>query len=307
MKKTPVIIDCDPGIDDAVAIGYALADPLLDVRLITTVSGNVHVDRNTKNAQHIIALCEKEIPLAKGEAKPLMTEAKFAEHVHGVDGMGGYQFKSDLAPLLDSSAIEAMVNELKNSKEKIVLIPIGPLTNIAKMLMLYPEVKEKIAYISLMGGGLKGGNATVAAEFNFYFDPEAAHYLFEQGIEIIMAGLDVTEKTVIQDEALNKLAATSSVGSVLAEILRLSKVKGYYKERSLHDLVSVMAVSHLDLFAYEKFDVMVETGGNYSRGMTIADDRQMGKVKGNTKVLLDVKQEEFFEQLFKVVRNYQSK
>lgn len=304
MKKTPIIIDCDPGIDDAVAIGYALADPTLDVRLITTVSGNVHVDTNTKNAQHLISLCNQEVKLAKGETKPLMTNAKFAEHIHGVDGMGGYQFKTDLAPLSDESAIEAMVKELKTSQEKIVLIPIGPLTNIAKMLMLYPEVKEKIAYISLMGGGLKGGNATVAAEFNFYFDPEAAHYLFEQGIEIIMAGLDVTEKTVISDDRLQDLAATSHVGSVLAEILRLSKIKGYYEERSLHDVVSVMAVSHLDIFTHETFDVLIETGGHITRGMTVADDRQLGKVKGNTKVLLDVDRDKFFDQLFKKLRNY---
>lgn len=304
MEKEIVIIDCDPGIDDAYALLYALADKTLDVRLISTVSGNVNVDVNTENTQRIVALSNKNVPVVKGAAVPLVKKPYYVEHIHGQNGMNNYVYKDDnMVDLLKKDVVQALYDEIMKAKKPVIIAAVGPLTNIALLLKCHPDVKENIKYLSIMGGGLKGGNTTVAAEFNFYADPEAASIVFQSDLEIIMAGLDVTEKTTVSLDFLEKLEKTNKVGKFLSDIL--SPESSYMKKDkgSLHDVVSLMAISHLDMFSYKKFSVYIETNEGLTRGMSIADQKMNSK-PGNVKVILDVDHKRFFDNLLEKISKY---
>ena len=304
MEKEIVLIDCDPGIDDAYALLYALADDSLDVRLISTVSGNVNVDVNTENAQRIVKMSNKDVPVVKGSSKPLVKKAVYAEHVHGKNGMNNYVYPNDdKVELLKTSFIDAMYTEIMDAERPVIIAAVGPLTNIATLLLTYPKIGDKIKYITIMGGGLKGGNTTVAAEFNFYADPDAAKIVMESGLPIIMAGLDVTEKTVVGSELLEELRDLNSVGKFLYDILDPESSYMKVDKGSLHDVVALMAINHLDLFTSKNYDVYVEADEGLTRGMTIADQRMNSK-DGNVKVLLDVDVERFNQELVNKIKNY---
>lgn len=304
MNKEIVIIDCDPGIDDAYALLYALADESLDVRLISTVAGNVNIDATTENAQRVVKLSNKDVPVVKGAAVPLIKSVHYAEHVHGKNGMNNYVYKSDSkVELLDKPVLQALYDEINNAEKPVVIAAIGPLTNIALLIKTYPQIKEKIKYMTIMGGGLKGGNETIAAEFNFYFDPDAAKIVMESDIPIIMAGLDVTEKTAVDQDLIDKLRSLNKVGEFLADILDVESDYRQIYKGSLHDVVSLMAISHLDIFTYKNFNVYVEADEGLTRGMTIADQR-LRVEKGNDKILIDVDNKRFVQELIRKISKY---
>ena len=181
MLKRPIIIDTDPGIDDAVAIAVALFNEQLNVKLITTVAGNVGLDKVTYNAMRLLKyLGKEEIPVAAGAHKPLLRDVIDASGIHGKTGMEGFDFEEpDMTKLLKDSAIDVMKKVLLSSEENITLVSIGPLTNIALLIATYPEVIEKIEEIVLMGGSTGRGNCGVMSEFNFHADPEAAKMVFQ--------------------------------------------------------------------------------------------------------------------------------
>lgn len=304
MEKEIVLIDCDPGIDDAYALLYAMADKTLDIRLISSVSGNVSVDVNTINAQRIVKMAKKDIPVVKGSRQPLVKVAQYAEHVHGKNGMNDYVYKNDeMVELLDKPFLQAYYETIIKAKKPVIIAAVGPLTNIATLLLAYPEIKSKIKYISVMGGGLKGGNVTVAAEFNFYVDPEAAHIVMNSGVDIVMAGLDVTEKTVVSSELLEELRSLNYIGQFLYDILRPDSAYMIRDKGSLHDVVALMAISNLDIFKYKEYDVYVDVSDGLSRGMTIADLRMNSEGKA-VKVLLDVDVEKFNQLLISKIAKY---
>lgn len=304
MKKEIILIDCDPGIDDAYALLYALADDSLDVRLVSTVSGNVNVDVNTDNALRIVKMSNKDVAVVKGASQPLVKEAYYAEHVHGKNGMNNYKYQTDdKAKLLDQTFLQAYYKELSEAEKPVVIAAIGPLTNIATLLTVYPQIKEKIKYITMMGGGLKGGNTTIAAEFNFYADPEAASIVMQAGVPIIMAGLDVTEKTVVNHKLLDKLAKSNPIGKFLADILDPESDYMKVDKGSLHDVVALMAINHLDIFKTKNHDIYVETNEGFTRGMSIAD-RRMNTKGGKVKVLVDVDVKRFNNELIDKIKKY---
>lgn len=306
MRRRKVIIDCDPGVDDAFALFYAMAQENLDILCVSTVSGNVNVEITTDNARRLVAMAKKNIEVAKGANHPLIGEPFYASYIHGNNGMGDHQYANDdKAALSEMSAVEALYEHLKRSDEPVSLIAMGPLTNIAILLLRYPEIKEKIEVLSLMGGGLKGGNTTAAAEFNFFVDPEAARVVFESGINIIMAGLDVTEKAYIDKTHLDSIRNTSPIGSFLADVIVAARKQNSIDFRtSLHDVVAVMALDYLNIFKYKELAVNIETQGHYSRGMTIADQRLHSPEKGAVKVLLDVDHEQFLNLLYQALAVY---
>ncbi|NLC54374.1 MAG: nucleoside hydrolase [Erysipelothrix sp.] len=304
MEKEIVVIDCDPGIDDAYALLYALADKNLDVRLVSTVSGNVNVDVNTKNAQRIVKMANKNIPIVKGATRPLVKAAHYAEHVHGKNGMNNYIYKNDeMAELLEISVLKAYYQVISKAEKPVIIAAIGPLTNIAKLLLTYPDIKNKIKYLTIMGGGLKGGNTTIAAEFNFYADPEAAKIVLESGLPIIMAGLDVTEKTIVSQKLLEDLKALNPIGEFLYDILDPKSSYMQIDKGSLHDVVALMAINNLDIFSFENLDVYVETNEGLTRGMSVAD-RRMNSKNGKVKVLVDVDIKRFNQELINKIKSY---
>lgn len=205
MKKQPIIIDTDPGIDDALAIAIALFSGELDVKLITTVAGNVSLEHVTNNTLKLLSFWEKDIPVAAGADRPLIEPLVDASNVHGVTGMEGFDFpepKKEL--LLEEHAVNAMRRVIMESPEPITLVPIAPLTNIALLFTMYPEVKKNIKEIVMMGGSAGRGNKGVMSEFNIATDPEAAKIVFDSGLPIVMAGLDVGWKALYTRRTVQK-------------------------------------------------------------------------------------------------------
>ena len=223
MKRIPIILDGDPGHDDAIAWVLAKGSPMLDIRGVTSVCGNQTIEKTTYNAQRICTLIDLHVPTAMGRLRPLISDPIIAPTVHGESGLDGPALPEPDFELEDMDAVSLMAKLIQESDEPITLVPTGPLTNVAALLMAYPELKEKIARISLMGGGVQYGNWTPAAEFNILVDPEAAAVVFESGIPIIMAGLDVTEKAMIFPEDFERIRALGNrVAVIVADWLESS-------------------------------------------------------------------------------------
>lgn len=303
MEKRKIIIDCDPGIDDSFAICVALKDENLKVLGIHTVSGNVSVDCTTVNARGVVHLLQKEVEIFKGNKMPLILEPIFASDIHGNNGLAGYQFKDDaLAPLSPCTSLEGYVRLLEESEEKVIIVAVGPLTNLAILLKAYPHLKEKIECISLMGGGIKGGNITATGEFNFYVDPHSASVVFNSGVPIVMAGLDVTEKARITREDIEIIREKGGeIGRFLYEIAQASFVRnqsqGFGQSIAPNDAVSVLYLTHPEIFTTCDMHVQVSTDSGITRGMSIADVRLYSDKKPNAKVIMDVDRARFREIL----------
>ncbi|MEM9424855.1 MAG: nucleoside hydrolase, partial [Spirochaetota bacterium] len=214
MKK--IIIDTDPGIDDAVAIAIALFNPAIQVELLTTVAGNVGLEHVTQNALKLLHFFGKEVPVAKGAGKPLIEKFEDASHIHGASGLEGFDFPQPTNShlLLEKHAVEAMKDCILSSPEKITLVPIGPLTNIALLFSLYPEVKENIEEIILMGGSITRGNKGVMSEFNIATDPEAGFVVFHSGLPLTMVGLDIGLQALVGRKHSEEIKTMNPIGAM---------------------------------------------------------------------------------------------
>ncbi|AIQ76489.1 MULTISPECIES: nucleoside hydrolase [Paenibacillus] len=299
---TPIIIDCDPGHDDAIAILLAIANSeKLDLRGITTVGGNQILDKITENALKVISFVNADIPVAKGAAGPLFGKLVTGEEAHGESGMDGPLLPPSKFRPVEQGAVEFMLNIIRSSEEKITLVPMAPLTNIALLITAYPEIKDRIEKISLMGGGISYGNVTSTAEFNIYVDPEAARIVFESGIPITMSGLDVTDKAAIFEDEILALKERGPVSTMVGELLDFYSIYGKkmgYVGSALHDPCAVAWLLHPELFEFEHLYVTVETEGKLTRGMTVADRRKKTDRPANVQVLVGVDREAFMRLIF---------
>lgn len=300
--RTPIIIDCDPGHDDAIAILLAIANSeKLDLRGITTVGGNQILDKITENALKVISFVNADIPVAKGAAGPLFGKLVTGEEAHGESGMDGPLLPPSKFRPVEEGAVEFMLNIIRSSEDKITLVPMAPLTNIALLITAYPEIKERIEKISLMGGGISYGNVTSTAEFNIYVDPEAARIVFESGIPITMSGLDVTDKAAIFEDEIVALKERGPVSTMVGELLDFYSIYGKkmgYVGSALHDPCAVAWLLHPELFESEHLYVTVETEGKLTRGMTVADKRKKTDRPANVEVLVGVDREAFMKLIF---------
>lgn len=201
-ERIQLFIDCNPGIDDAMALMMARASEGFDLKGITSVSGNLDIETTTKNIELFANVLKLNAVLARGASEPLVKGKFSAEEVHGSDGLGGASslFGVTLSgEKVQQNAVDTMRKLLLEEERKTAIVAIGPLTNIALLLKTYPEVKEKIRVISIMGGSLEGGNVTPLSEFNFYVDPEAASIVFQSGIPLILSGLHMTVDATITE------------------------------------------------------------------------------------------------------------
>ena len=314
MTKRRVIIDCDPGHDDAMAILWALASPELEIAAITTVSGNQTINKVTNNTIKILTMAERfDIPVCEGEQDPLMGKIEVAgEIVHGESGLEGPVLPENGFKKSDVPAAEMIIKILEEAEDKITLIPLGPLTNIARVLIARPDLKNKIDVISLMGGGTIG-NWTPAAEFNIWADALAAKIVFNSGIQIIMSGLDVTQKAYIKVEENEDLRKQGNKISVFAAELIDHYVKYHLRIEgfpgcTLHDPCAVAALVHPELFESEQCSVDVEVSGEITKGMTVIDrinynEKIFGiKSPKNVKVLFGVNREGFRDEFFAAMK-----
>lgn len=272
MRTIPLIIDTDPGIDDAVAIALALYSPEFDVKLITTVAGNVGIEHTTNNALRLLTYFGKRVPVARGAAEPLMRQLDDASDIHGASGMEGFDFPDpDMSLLMDKGAVEAMRDVLMSSPEPVTIMPIGPLTNIALLLKVYPEVREHIARIVLMGGSVTRGNKGVMAEFNIFVDPEAAKIVLASGLDITMATLDAGLGTAIPPEETARLADMGKVGRMAHDLFQRYRKRSFGAGLKMYDACAVACMCAPELFTMQETFVDVEVAGELTAGCTVAD------------------------------------
>lgn len=277
---TPIIIDTDPGIDDIIAISAALNSPELDVRLITSIGGNVGIEHTTRNAIDIVDYFKKEVPVAKGVNKPLLNALSTAEYVHGHNGIGNYEFNtSQRSNILEDNAVIAMRNVIMQSDEPITLVPIGPLTNISLLFSLFPETIENVEKIVLMGGATVGGNATPVAEFNIFADPHAAHIVFNQDLPIVMCGLDVTRETMINQDDVERLAQLGDFGKMITTMLDVynDSNSGGPNQHIIHDLSTIFYLLYPEIYETKKANISVITEGQ-AEGCTYTEFNEDGLV-----------------------------
>jgi inosine-uridine nucleoside N-ribohydrolase len=276
-RPLPLIIDSDPGLDDALAIALAVARPELNVLAVTTVGGNADVSDETENALRLLAQFGRpDIPVAQGSAEALLGRIVRAKEIHGQGGIGTTVLPRSSAQARTEGAVEVIAGILREHPEPVVLCPIGPLTNIALLLRLHPDLHDRIAHVCLMGGSIGDGNTTAAAEFNVYADPEAAAIVFESGLPITMMGLDVTHQAVLYESAVDRLRAlptrSGAVGAELAAFAMAREGQWYGTPRmSVHDAVAVAHLAVPDLVAVADYNVRVETGSGPARGKTVCD------------------------------------
>lgn len=308
MKKIPVILDGDPGHDDAIAWVLANASPLLDIRAVTSVCGNQTIQKTTYNTMRIMTLIGLRAPLGKGIERPLVAEPIIAATVHGKSGLDGPELPEPDFEISKLTAVELMAKVLRESEEPVTLIPTGPLTNVAALLLAHPELKCKIDKISIMGGGIKSGNWTPAAEFNILVDPESAKLVFNSGLPIIMAGLDVTEKALVTPDDRERIRAVGNkvavtVADWLEFFYQFHKAMGY-PGAPVHDAVAVAALLKPEIMTTKQLYVDVETTGDYCKGATIADMYgATGKIP-NTTVIFDIDREAFVNMLVEAAEYY---
>ncbi|VDG31643.1 ribonucleoside hydrolase RihC [Lactobacillus sp.] [Lactiplantibacillus mudanjiangensis] len=284
---TKIIMDTDPGIDDAAAITIALNHPDFDLQLITTVAGNVTVDKTTLNALKLTKFFHKNVPVAGGAAQPLIKPFEDAARIHGESGMPGYDFPTDLDQPMSMTAIEALRDHIMAAKEPITLVPTGAYTNIALLFKTYPEVIPHIKEIIAMGGALGKGNMTSAAEFNVFTDPHAAAIMYAAGVPITMVGLDVTMKALLTPDTMTKLPTLGKTGTMLHALFNHYN-DGDQAGIPMHDVNTLFYLLHPEAFTTEKMWIDVQTDGP-AIGETVGDIRgAYHEGKTNATVCVDI-------------------
>jgi inosine-uridine nucleoside N-ribohydrolase len=277
-KVRRIIIDTDPGIDDAMAIFLALRSPELKVEAITPVAGNVPLDLTLPNALRLLEIAKhRDIPVAAGASHPLVRRLATAGHVHGVNGLAGVEFPEPRIKPVHDTAPDLIRHIVREDPHEITIVAIGPLTNIALALCADPEIAAMIPAIVIMGGSLSGGNMTPAAEFNLYVDPEAARIVFDANIPLTMVGLDVTRKCLVSEQHIKQLeAAKNPVSQAAGKILRATYERmrhgGEVTDIALHDALAVASLIDHDVITRKDYYVEVETAGEWTAGETIGYD-----------------------------------
>ena len=299
MKKLNIIIDCDPGIDDLVAISFALAnEDKFNILGITTVAGNQTIEKVTLNTLKVLSYYNRNIKTAMGQKRPLIREKSAVTSVHGENGMGDCHLPEPTLELYSDNAITFLRDTILSQEEKVTLVAVGPLTNIALLLKVFPEVKEKIELISIMGGSTIGGNRTPYAEFNVWADPEAARIVFDSRLPIVMSGLTVTHSAGLYKDDVERLAsssgkATQLCGKMLQYYFKGDHVKGG-TFTPIHDACALMYLLYPELYEFRHMQVLVDCSEELNRGNTVADTRDWVKYDSTyPKVLTKVDLEKF--------------
>jgi inosine-uridine nucleoside N-ribohydrolase len=297
---TPVIIDCDPGHDDAMALLLALASPELELSAVTTVAGNQTLDKVTANAIRVLDVVgATDIPLAAGADRALIHPANTASDVHGETGLDGPDLPPPSREPLPVHAIELIASKLRERPH--TLIAVGPLTNIALLLAVHPELASRIEGIVLMGGAIGGGNVTPSAEFNVWADPEAAHRVFHSGLDVTMVGLDVTHRAMLSAERADALRESGRAGAVVADLhgfYRRFHMEVYgHDDTPVHDALAVASVIDPTLLTLERHAVDVDVTAGPCRGRTVVDRLKRTGAEPNARVSMDVNASAFIDLL----------
>ena len=295
----PIVIDCDPGHDDAIAILLALASPEVELRGVTTVAGNQTLDKTTRNALKVLELAGRaDIPVAAGADRPLRRELRTAANVHGESGLDGPDLPEPASAPVAAHAADLLAELLEPG---VALVPTGPLTNVALLLERHPDVKERLDRIVWMGGAIGEGNVTPAAEFNAFVDPEAAAAVFGSGMEVTMIGLDITHKALFTRAHADRLRGAGRAGRAVAELSdffqRFHENRYGFDGSPIHDALAVAAVIDPSLVTTIDCNIEIETASQYCDGRTVVDRWHMKDRPRNAKAGIDVDAERFLELL----------
>lgn len=307
-----IILDCDPGHDDALAMTLAIASPKIELLAVTTSAGNQTPDKTLNNAMRMLKLLGREdIPVAGGNQTPLVKPLETAGEVHGVSGLDGYPLpEPDFKPV-DMTAIELIAKTLKESSEKVTLVVTGPMTNAALFLRVYPDLaKEKIDQIVYMGGAMGLGNWQPSVEFNIFVDPEAAKIVMNFGIPLVMAPLNVTHQAQIlkpEIEAIKEIQ--NPVGQAFYGLLNFferyhENPKWGFQGAPLHDPCTIAWLIEPEMFETEKINVDVETTGELTRGETVCDYYELTGKPKNTEVMLGINRQRFIEMIMEALHSF---
>jgi pyrimidine-specific ribonucleoside hydrolase len=291
---TQVLVDCDPGQDDAIALLLALASPELEVLGVTTVAGNQTLDKVTTNALSVLELAERsDVPVAAGADRPLVRELVVAADAHGESGLDGPALPSPRARPREEHAVAFLAAQALAADRPVTLVALGPLTNVALLIALEPEAAARLERIVLMGGAIGEGNMTPSAEFNVWNDPEAAARVFASGLDVTMVGLDVTNRAVLTAADAELLRGAGRIGSAVAAMLDF--YGRFYAETyehggtPIHDAVAVAHLIRPGLLQTLDRHVTVELGSEISRGRTVADmRRRLASPEPNAHVAVDI-------------------
>jgi purine nucleosidase/pyrimidine-specific ribonucleoside hydrolase len=295
--STPVLLDCDPGHDDAIALLLALGSDELELRGVTTVAGNQTLEKTTANAIRVLELAGRaEVPVAAGSPRPLVREPRVAADVHGETGLDG----PDLPPARAAPSGQHAVDFLAERLEGTTLVATGPLTNVALLLARYPDARPE--RIVLMGGAVAEGNVTPAAEFNVWADPEAAARVFSSGWDVTMVGLDVTHRALVTRAHAEELRGAGRIGRTVAELLDFYGV--FHREiygfdgSPVHDAVAVAHVIDPTLLELERLNVRVDCcADELCRGRTVVDVWRRTGLDPNAQVAVGIDSERFLALL----------
>jgi purine nucleosidase len=296
--STTIIHDCDPGIDDALAIALGVGHPEIEFAGITTVSGNVGLDKTTANALAVASFTgATEVPVTPGCAEPLVREGRRAGHVHGESGLGGAVLPPAARKAEDGHAIDFIIDQVAAAPGEITLVATGPLTNIALAVRREPRLTEWVRDFVIMGGSAGRGNVTPAAEFNIWADPEAAAMVFGAGWTVRMIGLDVTLRARATAAVQERMRELGRLGSelVMPALSRYADTDDTTREPAVHDVCAMLSVVAPDVFTYTPAAVQVETTGRLTYGMTVTDFSP--SVIPNAAVATDIDADRFWDEV----------
>ncbi len=281
-----IILDCDPGHDDAIAILLAAANPAIDLLGITTVSGNHDVDNTTRNALSVCSAYGIKVPIAKGSRGPMLGEQILAIEIHGETGLDGPVLPPASFELDGRHAVDFIIDTVMTHEPKtITLVPVGPYTNIALAIRKEPRIVERVKQVIVMGGAYTRGNITPAAEFNIYADPEAADVVFRANWDVTMIGLDLTQTQALATPELQDRvrAVGGSISTFILDIWKfIATTHGGLLQiayPAVHDACCVAALIDPSLIATEKADIRIELAGRWTRGMTVCNFEKMGGMR----------------------------
>jgi inosine-uridine nucleoside N-ribohydrolase len=299
---TPILLDCDPGHDDAIALLLALASPELELLGVTTVAGNQTLPKTTANALRVLELVGRgDVPVAAGADRPLSRELFIAAYVHGESGLDGPELPPPQGEPVPEHAVDFLAGAILGAGRPVTLVPVGPLTNVALLLARYPEVAGNVERIVLMGGAIAEGNVTPAAEFNIYVDPEAAWRVFHGGIPVTMIGLDVTHRALMTDAHAGRLRASGDAGRFVAELydffVQYHRRTYEHDGAPIHDAVAVAQVLRPGIVETLHRHVDVDCESRLCRGRTVVDLWHRTENEPNADVGVDIDADAFLELL----------
>jgi purine nucleosidase len=306
MKQTPIVLDCDPGHDDALAMILAAHNPAINLLAITTVSGNGIIAKVTQNALSICALAKINVPVAQGAGNAILGQIEAATDIHGETALDGAPLPAPTFELEKISGVDLIAKVVREHPEKVTLVATGPLTNIALFLKLYPELRSNVAEIIFIGGSAARGNRTPYAEFNIWMDPEAADVVLKSGLPLTMCGLDVTHQALVTKPIFAKLEAMGTdLSKTVIGLLKFfaSTYNDVFEmpDPPLHDPVVIAFLIDRSVVKTRRCNVEIELNGKFTRGATVVDIYDRNGFTPNVDVALELDFEKFWSMMLDAI------